>query len=71
MNQYVLFNFAVQKNDRLYQFQCLPGSPWEELEEVIQEFKDHVAKLKAEAIKAEAEKKAAEESPVVEAEVVS
>lgn len=61
MNQYVLFHFTVTKNDRLYQFAVQPGTPWEDVEAVLDEMKASIITLKEEAIKKEAEEKAQSE----------
>ncbi len=56
MNQAVTFNFAIQKNERVYQLIVLPGSPWEEIDEVLLEFQKEILDLKAAALEAEAKK---------------
>lgn len=59
MNQYIQFHFAIAKNERLYQLIISPGSPWEEVAEVLIEFQEALKKLKVEndeRLKAEAEK---------------
>lgn len=53
MNQFVLFHFTVNKNDRLYQFVIQPGAPWEDIEAVCEEFKTQFLTLKQEAIEKE------------------
>ena len=62
MNQYVLFHFTVTKNDRLYQFAVQPGTPWADVEEVLDEMKASIITLKEDAIKQEAEKKSQAEA---------
>lgn len=68
MNQYALFHFSITKNDRLFQFILQPGTPWEDLELALADFKEQFAQLRQEAEKKEQEKQA--ESPTVEAELV-
>lgn len=55
MDQFVLFNFSVQKNDRVYRVVLQPGSPWEDVHAVLDEFKEHFKTLEEEAKKKEAE----------------
>ncbi len=62
MNQYVLFHFTVTKNDRLYQFAVQPGTPWADVEAVLDEMKASIVTLKEDAIKKEAEQKAQAEA---------
>lgn len=73
MNQYVAFKFVLQKeNKNLYVFECLPGSPWAEIEEAIDEIKSELLKLKADALAQEAAKaQPAPEPQEVKAELVS
>ena len=35
MDQAVIFNFAIVKNQRVYQFLVQPGAPWEEVYEAL------------------------------------
>lgn len=51
MNQFVLFHFAITKNDRIYKFSVQPGAPWEDIEEVFKEFEREFLVLKEEAQK--------------------
>lgn len=74
MNQAVLFHFAIQKNDRVYQFQVQPGAPWEEIQATLDEMKAEFVVLQQQAEKAAAEKnevKPEEAQAPVEAELVS
>jgi len=50
MNQYALLHFAISKNDRLFQILIQPGTPWEDLEEVLREFHTEFGKIKQEQI---------------------
>lgn len=77
MNQAITFNFAIQKNERVYQLVVLPGSPWEEIDEVLLEFQKEMLALKAAALEAEAKKNLVEsevakssEEVVIEPELV-
>lgn len=63
MNQYVLFNFSLVKNDRIFQFSVQPGAPWEDVEAILDEFKVNVIRLKEEAIAKEAEKNSSSAAP--------
>jgi len=65
MNQFMLFHFTIVKNDRLYQFQVQPNSPWEEIEEIFVEFQE-----KFKVLKEEAQAKAAQQDAEKPAEVV-
>jgi len=80
MNQAVLFNFAIAKEDaeknvRAYQFIVMPGAPWAEVYEVLAEFVDEIKKLEvAELARAEAAKKEADvkaEEVAIEPEIVN
>jgi hypothetical protein len=51
MNQFVLFHFTIDKNNRIYQFVVQPGAPWEDIEAVVEEFKIKMLDLKVEAQK--------------------
>jgi hypothetical protein len=51
MNQFALFHFTIEKNDKLYQFVIQPGSSWEDIENVLKEFQDKMLELKIEAQK--------------------
>lgn len=53
MNESVTFEFSIVKNDRLYRFLLQPGSPWEEMDEVLNEFKEKLDLKRQEAVKAE------------------
>ena len=56
MNQAVLFNFALQRDQRVYQLSLQPGAPWEEIYGVLDEFKLEMQKLEEETKKLEAQK---------------
>ncbi len=71
MNQWATYNFALQKENRLYVFQLLPGAPWEEVYGVLDEFRANFQALQADAKRLEEEKNKAAEAPLVEAEVVN
>jgi hypothetical protein len=64
MNQWSMFNFAIIKNDgkNQYVFQLQPGSSWDEIQLVLEEFKTEFKQLQQQLVQQEAEKKAAEES---------
>lgn len=49
MNQYMLYHFTINKNDRVFQLIIQPGTPWEDLEEVMAEFTSQFLQIKAEA----------------------
>lgn len=55
MNQFALFHFTIDKNNRLFQFVIQPGTPWEDIEEVLKEFQEKLLDLKAEAQKQQPE----------------
>ena len=67
MNQWSMFNFAIIKNDgkNQYVFQLQPGSSWDEIQLVLEEFKTEFKQLQQQLVQQEAEKKAAEESSSV------
>jgi hypothetical protein len=56
MQQAVCFHFGITKNERVYQIIVQPGSPWEDIQEVINEFKSEFTSLEQQALKAEQEK---------------
>src|SRR5258708_36643134 len=49
MNQHVMFHFSLVKNERVYQLIIQPGAPWQEIEEVMEEFGKEFLRLKKEA----------------------
>ena len=53
MNQFVLFHFVITKNDRVYEFSVQPGTPWDDIEEVLEEFKEKFRQLKIDTEKKE------------------
>lgn len=55
MDQFVLFNFSTVINSRVYRVVVQPGSPWEDIEEAIEQFKVGFKDLKEEAKKKEEE----------------
>ncbi len=71
-----LFNFALKRDYefegkplmRIYQLSLQPGSPWDEILGVLEEYKKEFELLKAQAEALEASKKAAEKP--VDAEIV-
>jgi hypothetical protein len=63
MNQAVFFHFAIQKQERIYQFIVQPGSPWEEVESVLEDFKKDFNELREKLAAEEAAKK--ESQPAV------
>lgn len=81
MDQLVLFHFAIKreyeiegvKQTRLYELGLQPGCPWEEIDAVLDQFKQEFVAMKKQqeeaAAKAQAEKEA-EQAPL-EPEVVS
>jgi hypothetical protein len=81
MESYSLFKFAVkrefsvegqeQKSLRLYQFELQPGSPWDEIQSALDEFKSEMLALQDQAkAKQEADAAAASAEPL-EAEIVA
>lgn len=68
LNQYALFHFSITKNDRVFQFIVQPGTPWDDLDLALADFKEHFVQLRQETEKKEQEKQA--EATVVEAELV-
>jgi len=57
MNQWHMFNFSIQKDEKHYVFQLLPGSNWEEIQAVLDEFKVEFKALQEQAVKQEEERK--------------
>lgn len=72
MDQYVVFHFNIKKNDRNYQVIIQPGSPFEEVQEVLEQFKADFKELQAKQIEAaeKAKHEAEQEAIPVEAEIV-
>lgn len=65
MQQHLVLHFSIVKNERVYQLLLQPGSPYEELQEVLEQFKVDFHDLQQQAIekqKEAAEKEAAEKS---------
>lgn len=55
MDQFIFFNFSAVINNRVYRIVLQPGSPWEDVDEAIEQFKSGFQKLKEEAKKKEEE----------------
>lgn len=87
MNSYSLFKFAITREvevngvatQRVYQLEIAPGSPWDEIFDVLGEFTSEMEKLKlaaqeteklSQATTIEAEGSNPTNSPVLEAELV-
>ena len=68
MDSFALFHFAIKKNDRVYQVVLQPGAPWDEINQVMDDFKAEFAALKLKADEEAAKKP--EESAVVEPAVL-
>jgi hypothetical protein len=49
VNHYALFHFSLQKNGRFFQFSVQPGTPWEDIPAVLDEFKQEIAAFEAKA----------------------
>lgn len=58
MDKFALYHFAINKNDRVFKLSLQPGSPWEDLFAVLEEFKADFQKMKLEE-----EEKAQQASP--------
>jgi hypothetical protein len=71
MNQFLVFHFNINKNDKNFQLMMQPGCSYEEVAEVLEQFKvefvelQRLAKEKEEADKAAAEKQVEEVQPEV------
>lgn len=67
MNQWSMFNFAIIKNDgkNQYTLQLQPGSSWEEIQAVLDEFKVEFKQLHEQMIQQEADKKSQEKTTEV------
>ena len=72
MNQFLVFHFNISKNDKNFQLMMQPGCSYEEVAEVLEQFKADFVELQRLALEKEAADKAAAEKPVEEvaAEVV-
>jgi hypothetical protein len=68
MDSFALYHFSVTRNNRICQMLVQPGTPWEEVDAFLEEFKAGFAQQRADA--EERERKAKEESPITP-EVVS
>lgn len=60
MQQHLVLHFSIVKNERVYQLMLQPGSPYEELKEVLEQFKADFDELQRQA--KEKEEQAAQES---------
>jgi len=69
--QEVKYRFSQVKNDRLYEFLIVPGTSWDDIYAVLDDFKEEFKKLHEEALKKEAEAAAQKPLEEVQAEVVS
>ena len=72
MDQYLFLNFAIAKNNKSFQLLIQPGCPFEEVQEVLSQYKADFEQLQKDQLaKAEEEKaKAAAQAAPVEPEVV-
>jgi hypothetical protein len=61
MDQFIKFHFTINHNNKIYEINLDPGCSWEDIESVMDKFKDQFLTLKDAAIKAEQERKAKEE----------
>lgn len=59
MNQFILMHFTLNKNNRFFELSVQPGAPWEDVQAVLDDFKQHMNDLQQEAIKKEQEMQAA------------
>lgn len=69
LNQAIVFHFALTKNDRVYVFQVMPGSPWEEIDQVFDDLKIEFQKLKEKAAAQAEEQKLKQEMANAQASV--
>lgn len=67
MDQYVLFNFAFNKDGKFFQFSMQPETSWEQIEAAVEDFKIEFLKLKEKSF---ADKAAMEAAKAIEAEIV-
>lgn len=51
MNQFILMHFTLNKNNRFFELSVQPGAPWEDVQAVLDDFKQHMNDLQQEAIK--------------------
>lgn len=56
MDQQLTFEFVIQKNNRVYRLLLQPQTPWEDLDQVLVEFKQEFDLLRQEAVDREAKK---------------
>lgn len=61
MNQFILMHFTLAKNNRFFQLSIQPGAPWEDIQAVLDDFKQEMNDLQQQAIKKELE---AQQQPV-------
>jgi hypothetical protein len=47
MDSFAFFNFVIKKNDKLFQFSVQPGTPWEEAQSALDDFKSELENLKS------------------------
>ena len=57
MDQFMKFHFTINQNNKIYELNLDPGSSWEDLEAVLEKFKEQFSALKESALKAEQDKK--------------
>ena len=65
MNAEMKFKFYLMKNERPFVFEIFPGTPWDDIQEILTEFSENFKQMQKDAI--EAESKKSEVDPVVEA----
>lgn len=59
MDSFALYHFSITRNNRICQMLVQPGTPWEEVEAFLEEFRTGFAQQRLEA--EERERKAKEE----------
>lgn len=69
MNQHILYNFSIVKNDKVYQMIVQPPCTYEEVQEILCDFKVQFEELLKQ--QKEREEKGKEATPEVQAEVVA
>lgn len=57
MNKATLYHFNITRGEWIFIFEMMPGTPWQEIFDSLDEFKKNFQELKDQAIKDEEAKK--------------
>jgi len=62
MDKFVLFNFTIALNDRIFKLSLQPGTPWEDVQVVLDQFKQDFSDMQKEQEQLQAQQPAPEKA---------